>query len=150
MFQKKATLKAWLVRRLMQDPWSENWVPILVEFADPVWIIKFAVFVQSGYIPISSDAWSLGMSVPQVAFEVVGAGERAITFRDPTFEGGVHVAFMHGFFVALLVFLSLESLLLPGGLVNATWIAAGELVLSDDRVAVDTRLGQGCLGLGFR
>jgi hypothetical protein len=124
-------------------------ISLLVELTLPIRIIMDAVLVLSGDVSVPLIRRLLAVGVLEMGLEVVGASEGGcLASLDPAFEETMFVLLMNGLLMPLLVFLTLEALLLPGLLVDASRIAAGKLVLGDQDLAVDARIRQlGRLGL---
>lgn len=123
-------------------------IALIVEVSNPVGVIVDAVLILRGHISIPLVGRLLAMSVLEVRFEIVGAGEGgSLAPLDPALEETVFVLLVDGLFVPLLVLLTLEALLLACLLVDAACIATSELVLSDDNLTVNAGLAGGGLWL---
>lgn len=123
-------------------------VALVIKVSNPVGVIVDAVLILRGHISVPLVGRLLSMSVLQVRFKIVGAGEGgSLAALDPALEETVFVLLVDGLFVSLLVLLTLEALLLACLLVDAAWIATGELVLSDDHLTVNAGLAGGWLRL---
>jgi hypothetical protein len=116
-------------------------IPILVELAYPLRVVKLTVLIQSSDVSVAPDAGPLRVGIPQVALQIVGAGEARAALGHPAPVDGVLLLLVHGLFVAFLVLSSLEPLLLARVFVDALGVAAGELVLLDDQGTDHAGLG---------